>query len=395
MRVNPLLVVASLVLTSGLSAQTLTPREDLRIGEAAGEPAYEFSRISGIAIANDGSLFVVNGGSASIRIFSPQGKFVREIGRRGNGPGEFQFIATMRLSGDTLYVIDGGNRRVTLIDFTGKVLTTWSSEPDPQSRRMMYPLGRARGGWYVAPIEPNMPSANQATVDTVRIDFTAEPQKGLQAPLRAVVRYPLGRLYGIPYNAAGHLTSNYPLFEASPRHAQDEAGNIFVPRGSEYRIDVYDVNGKVVRSISRPHNPVAVKTEWVESYRKRVSAFYDTAKARHSEWGIARAADEGKGKLPTGANLPALGRLLVSSRGSVLVERPDLRDDPVLAELPSVLIRPQPATYDLFDPAGRFLGSIKFAANVRPFALNENSIVGVARDELDVEYVVRYAIPRR
>jgi hypothetical protein len=392
MRVCPIVVCAILLLAVGTSAQTLTLREDLRIGEAAGEPAYEFSRISWIVVGSDGSLYVVNGASSSIRVFSPQGKFVREIGRRGSGPGEFQFFSSLSLSGDTLYVVDGRSRRVTLMDTSGKLLTTWNIESNPQTRGTMFPVGRAVGGWYVVPSNPLIQRADQAVADTTRIHFTSEPQKGFQAQLRPVVSYPGPRLFGIPYNAAGHLTASYPLFEATPRHSQDGRGNLYVPRAYEYRIDVYDVNGRLLRSVTRPHKPVPVKPEWVEAYRKRVATYYDTMKAQHSEWHIARAAEEGKGKLPTRANLPALGRLLVSARGTILVERPDLRPDPVLSELPSGMTRPQQSVYDLFDPTGRFLGSAQFAPTFRPLTVTETSILGVARDELDVEYVVRYII---
>jgi hypothetical protein len=301
MRVNPIVVSAFLFLAVGAKAQTLTLRQDLRIGEAAGEPAYEFSRVSWIVVGSEGTMYVVNGGSSSIRVFSTQGKFVREIGRRGNGPGEFQFFNSLSLSGDTLYVVDGRSRRVTLMDTSGKLLTTWNIESNPQTRGSIFPVGRAVGGWYVVPSNPLIQRAEQAVADTTRLHFTNEPQKGFQAQLRPVASYPGPRL-------------------------------------------------------------------------------------------IARAAEEGKGKLPTRANLPALGRLLVSARGTILVERPDLRPDPVLSELPSGMTRPQQSVYDLFDPTGRFLGSVQFAPTFRPLTVTENAIVGVARDELDVEYVVRYVI---
>jgi hypothetical protein len=76
-----------------------------------------------------------------------------------------------------------------------------------------------------------------------------------------------------------------------------------------------------------------------------------------------------------------------------MVERPDLLRDPVGPELP---IPPrQQVTWDVFDTAGVFVGSVAVPANVTPLAVTENGFVGVFRGDLDVEYVVRYVFALR
>jgi hypothetical protein len=394
-------LLAALVSAGSASAQMLTLKRDLDIGTAEGEPAYEFSRVGSIAVGNDGTIYVVNGASVSIRAFTPQGKFIREMGRRGNGPGEFQNIGSIRVSGDTILVQEGP-LRTTLFDRTGKVITTWRTEYDPQTRATVTTVAAVPGGWLVSRFAAGFAPVGQERSSPIELAFTTEPQKGLQAALRPVTSYVWMRSFGIAITGglgAGGQTSSQPLFDPLGRHAVDNRGQIYVSPGYDYRVDVYDVTGKIVRTIARPHTPVPISAKLIADYRKESSTYFDTAKAQHAEIGnatrlrqllIIRSAAEGKGKLPTREHLPALGLLFVSPQGTVLVERPDLLPNPLLPELPTALNKPQPAFYDLFDPTGRFIGSVRFGANFRPRAVTENAILGVERDELDVEHVVRY-----
>jgi hypothetical protein len=331
---------------------------------------------------------VANGSSASVRLFTPQAKFIRELGRRGKGPGEFESVRTMRVMGDTVLIYDAILQRTTLLDRTGKVFATWRNEFDAQTRAQVVTIAAQPGGWLIYRYQNNPIVVGQATSSPIEFKFTTEPQKGLQAASRPIASVPYIRSIGIATPRG--VTSGIPLFEPEGRFAADHRGLLYLADGYDYRISVYDPTGKRIRTLTRPHQPVPLTDKLIAAYRKEVSTYFDTAKAKHGEWQLEKAALETKAKLPTRAHLPAIGLLYVSPRGTVLVERPDLRPDPLLAELPAALNKPQPAFYDLFDPSGRFLGSVRFGANFRPRAVTENAILGVERDELDVEHVVRY-----
>lgn len=66
----------------------------------------------------------------------------------------------------------------------------------------------------------------------------------------------------------------------------------------------------------------------------------------------------------------------------------------VALELP-MLRKRQPSTWDLFGPSGEFAGMVQLPDNVIPHVLTENGFVGVMRDDLDVEYIVRFAFTGR
>ena len=83
-----------------------TPR--LRIGaEDRGEP-YQFDGIRGVVRLADGRIAVANGTPPEVRVFDEAGEFVKRLGRRGPGPGEFSSVAQLiSLGGDTVAAVDG------------------------------------------------------------------------------------------------------------------------------------------------------------------------------------------------------------------------------------------------------------------------------------------------
>ena len=76
-----------------------------------------------LAIADDGSVLVVDSRPTQVKVYGPDGRLRRIIGREGSGPGEFRSgYAAVR--GDTLVVQDPQNARATTFDWrTGAALS--------------------------------------------------------------------------------------------------------------------------------------------------------------------------------------------------------------------------------------------------------------------------------
>lgn len=76
-----------------------------------------------LALADDGTLYVIETNPALINVYAPDGSFVRHFGRSGAGPGEFSggFLA---LRGDSLVLHDPQQARSTVYQAaTGEVLS--------------------------------------------------------------------------------------------------------------------------------------------------------------------------------------------------------------------------------------------------------------------------------
>jgi len=94
--------------------------EEQRIGSAADPDAW-FTSV-GLTVAEDarGNVYGLDFREQQIRTFDSKGQFRRSIGRRGEGPGEFDGASSIGIFRDTLYVIEP--RRVTLFSLEGELL---------------------------------------------------------------------------------------------------------------------------------------------------------------------------------------------------------------------------------------------------------------------------------
>jgi hypothetical protein len=388
---------------NGGQVDTVTLQPDLTIGTVDGPEELQFFRVSALAVTPDGGV-LVGDGSGTIRHFDSAGAFVRRFGRRGAGPGEFQRPSAIHIYGDTTAVVDVGLFRITEFDAGGAVLGTI---PLRQERTIVFPTARANGGWLVQRVTPGWNlEIGKARRDTARVLFAdltqlappdAGNDDGAETPgFRPVVEYETGRTFGIHYEMNGRsgMTANSPLWEPSPSHAVDGAGNIYVAHGAPYRIDVFDADGVRWRSITRDHTPVPAAGDLNDRYWDKVNTYLDTTSNRHGEWSITVAAERGRADLPVNETLPALGRLIVSDEGVLWANRPDLAPDPLLLEWSREGTR-QDTFWDVFDHEGRFLMTARLPAAFRPMSAAQRSMYGVLRDDMDVEHIARFTLPAR
>jgi hypothetical protein len=88
--------------------------------------AMSFGDVRGIAVDDWGRLYAVDGQDAVIRVFDSLGHFVRSLGRRGQGPGEFDTPQGVAFGPDGhAYVYDAEARRLTVFDTSGSVISTY------------------------------------------------------------------------------------------------------------------------------------------------------------------------------------------------------------------------------------------------------------------------------
>lgn len=85
-----------------------------RIGSMSG-PNDDFGRIMSVDISRSGKVLVADDLNHRVAVFGPEGEFIRNLGRRGKGPGEFEspwLVATD--AQDSVFVWDVGLARITV-----------------------------------------------------------------------------------------------------------------------------------------------------------------------------------------------------------------------------------------------------------------------------------------
>lgn len=120
----PLPVAALLLTACGQAA----PGSTALLWSVAADPQVTISNdsvptgqeLSGVLSARrlaNGRILVANSGSSALLLFDGTGRFLRAIGRKGEGPGEYSgSMHIFGATGDSLAVFDGGNLRWTFYD---------------------------------------------------------------------------------------------------------------------------------------------------------------------------------------------------------------------------------------------------------------------------------------
>jgi hypothetical protein len=105
----------------------------MRLGKAgvAGNAPDTFSQPSAVVVAPNGDIFVADGhlgddSNARVVKFSKDGKFIKEWGTKGSGPGQISEPHTIAMdSRGRLFVGDRENNRIQIFDQEGKYITEW------------------------------------------------------------------------------------------------------------------------------------------------------------------------------------------------------------------------------------------------------------------------------
>lgn len=221
------------------------------IGVLMGDSTLMFGTISNACYHPDGSILVLDGMKAGISVFSPQGDLLAVHGRKGSGPGEYQYPRFMTVLADgSIAVSDWGVNTLVVLN------------PDFSYRETIegfYPVApgflcAAADSGYVAGAMRLQPSDSEAGYEGCTfLGWWNESNE----PSFEYLEYPLD----ISVESDGENTSvNVQNVDAV--FDTDPAGNVYVAIRSDstYRIDRYTRNGVLDLTITQDWQRIA-KTE--------------------------------------------------------------------------------------------------------------------------------------
>lgn len=100
------------------AGRVVTLKEELRI-EDTGE-GYFFKNPSSIRVSPRGDIFFRDGQEQAL-LFDPQGRFVRDLFKKGQGPGELTSVSDTWVSPDRLF-LRGNPPKILIYDFEGSLI---------------------------------------------------------------------------------------------------------------------------------------------------------------------------------------------------------------------------------------------------------------------------------
>lgn len=304
--------------------------EDLRI--AGPGPNDRFGDIWHVAIDDNGNLFAMDAAKCRVDVFSPDGRHLRTVGRRGQGPGELQnpneiFIVRKPRP---LLAFEDFIQALSFFDLEGKFV---SSRPlavvFPVDLRVD-PSGRV---WAVRNTEEN----GRPGLAIFPLDDELAPGN----PLAFVGRGP-------------EVPNGVRLFDADIRWDVGEDGGAFA-NGADYEIQVFDASGRVVRKITRPYKAKAITPEYVSKAVRRKDLRVEHPKT-----------------------FPAVRAILCGDQGRLFVQTWEPGPEPGTA------------MFDVFDAEGRFTRRMTVPENLQ--AARGDRVYAIVHDDDDYPIVVRYRI---
>jgi hypothetical protein len=366
-----------LACSSGSASQlgapvSIEPTPCLSVGALDGDPMVELDRVVTPFLLPDGSLAVPTIGASSIRIFAPDGAFVRSLGGPGEGPGEFSYLAAAWPRGDTIEAFDLYQQR--LIRF----FPSDSAETIPlREARQSAVYGMLGEGWATMVLAANMGGRDEMTVRAMSRNRTL--MRDTLTLLEVAITD------GMHREETPGISGPHPLTPTALVAVHD--GQIYVGETLTPLLSVYAADGRLLRQIpvplQAPRGGADLLRQVVDSVVTLAEEGQQTA--TRERWGSYRVPDR----------LSVFWALVVDELGFVWVRPYDpIAHALALGGLPSNRGGPG-GRWLVLDPGGVEVGWIDVPDGFEPLSITADAVVGMHRDELDVESVRVHRLRRR
>ncbi|MFN8571255.1 MAG: 6-bladed beta-propeller [Gemmatimonadaceae bacterium] len=352
---------------------SVDPKPLLRIGGAAGEGPMELAQVLGVARLSDGRVVIANGGSTELRVFSPTGAFIRSIGRKGLGPGEFDGIILMYRSADTLVVHDRQGR-LQIYTADGTLVRSYA-RPTFGARGVSSTLGMLSDG---ASVVQGMDPVTDATSD----DVTATATLGLKPPgtneARAFTQIPVFERV----RRGGQLMG---LFLGAVSRVAVMGERMCAGYTIRWEVQCFDRGGRLMSRTSRDVRPGRVSDADIEEFRRG----YLVANRSQPEEKVKAALQ----MFQFADRRSAFGRFVPSPTGELWVGEFVVLESFVPGRRGTV-IPEKPTTWSVLGADGSWVADVVLPARFSLLDAGRDYVAGIELDEDDVESVVLYRLRR-
>ena len=337
---------------------------DLKFGTVEGDdPNFIFGDIRGVQGASDGTIYVLDYQAAEVRAYDPDGRYLRTIARRGEGPGEIMEANGILLSGDTLlWMHDYGQVKIIGVDPAGEEIRRFTKPIF--SYGYIWDGAFDRQGRYWREVRHSDDAGDRDEEPGPYSGTTRAYYRSYDLSTEAVDSVYLGETTYRSYVSVGGWGYQIP-FDASDIDVVNLSGGFWQANTASYRLTRTGESGDTLLVIEASLSGIPVTSE-------DRSAFVRGVVEREPE---ERRASEAVAALMPDFK-PILEGLFVDDEDRLWVERTVPADAPPF--------------FDLFSQDGDYLGSVRlaFQPGYRLWVQQGNIYTWVV-DEVGVQYVVR------
>jgi hypothetical protein len=328
-----------------------------------------FDRVRVALHLDSNQIAVVDRATETIRVFDHSGRLVREIGRGGEGPGEFRQVNSVWIWRDTLVVADDRLGRVSYYDSAGRYLDQVTLPPDHAGLTSV--VGMFATGDFLL----ERRDARRGTVARAGV-LPADSVRWYRAP-RGLDRLVLlgtavaGELYGHPWS--GGLALGEVIF-GSRAHAALQGDTLLLARGGvPFEVELIGPDGTLAGRFGLRSTPRETSAE----DRARYTAWRLDNAPRNADTSAWRRVFE---DAPMRETLPATASLLVDPSGNIWVERFTPPWDP--------------QRWAVFDRARRWLGDVAMPEGASLMEVRNDDLLVAHRDDVGFETIALYDLEK-
>jgi hypothetical protein len=330
----------------------------------------EFARVRHGTVFTDGHFVVADGDSRSLRFHASDGALLTAVGRAGGGPGEFQDISSLsRWPGDSLLAWDLQQRRLTVFDARGTMARSFALSTTAE-----VPFGNVQGAF--------------ADGSMLTIGFVAGggPEPGRtrsQSPVHRFARdgsldtvYPFvtsGEAFFTLFENGGFSVTSALFARSTTVHA---GPSLLVEADNDaFTLRLRTPAGALQRIIRRVGTTPSITPAMRQAVIEYTLGTLASDAARERNRPVYEA-------MPLPATTPAFGRVHVDRLDHVWVE--------AYEPVPGAT-----SAWWVFAPEGSLVARATMPQRLTPLEIGADYLLGVHRDELDVEEVVVARLTRQ
>ncbi len=319
-------------------------QEDLTISGSGKDEEQMFQTIRTLDIDAEGNFYILDEQAANIKVFDPSGNFLKIIGRKGQGPGEFALPISLAITPDQhILVNEMGLRKLLSFDMEGNLLRQFSIA----DMFLFFGPMVTSDGHLIA-----MHTVPGDKPQTFLKKFSPDLEPILSFASAYVERPPVADLF-----VALHLTRL--LWTLSP----DDTIVWADIKNPDYVLYVQDLEGNLLKKIIKENDPIPITAADKEKLMDR--AFGDNP--TRDQWDV-RFPDSYPPFM--GFSFDDMGHLFVRR-----YEREESEDG---------------GLFDIFDAHGRYLANQRLKMN--PMIWKNDRMYTIVEDEDGFNIVKRYIV---
>ncbi|MBN2858184.1 MAG: 6-bladed beta-propeller [Candidatus Delongbacteria bacterium] len=237
---------------------------------AEADPERYFNQPTIVDFDEEGNLYILDRTKYKVFKYDPKGSFIKSFGRQGQGPGEFIIPGTINVRKDTLYVTDIRSYKISKFNLDGEFL----------GDKKYHDINNF-------PMLPLKFGENYITIFGATKRVVTD--EGKQISIKETSLYDhnydfIKNLHILEYEPPAEDAEFDPSEKGIQASASYTNAYVYEHSKTQYKIDVYDINGNKVREIRKYYSRIKTPADehkkneeiWAKRGRKYKEEFINS-----------------------------------------------------------------------------------------------------------------------